>query len=383
MYNNIIKRIVWIFRIFIICIVIFECVVLHFHSIEMQMVSIGGMILLVSNDIFRYYYGKCKSGWVDFCSIAVSIIGTGLYTFWLNSLPASIFFLFPLIELFFVRNSILYPLLALHAGIFIVANFLLNDLSVNNLVIYVSIVVVIYLYKNNIDERSKTNSLNERLKTVNKQLAEYAQKVGQIAAVNERTRIAQDLHDSIGHGLIALSMNLEFIERATAKDNVKIADAAAKAHTLSLKCINDLRSAVSILKGEKISSEDLKAALSEIVENIRHSGVNISLAFEGSIENICPDMKECIYKTVREAVTNSLKNGKADHIQIELTVRGHLLTLSVDDNGIGCESIKKSHGLSGIEERLEKLGGKAEYKTEEGKGFLLRIQIPIENNMEV
>lgn len=378
MYSSIIKRIVWIFRISITCIVIFECVALRFHSVWMQLVSIGGMLLLVINDIFRNYYVKRKSGWISSCSIVVGMIGAGLYAFWLNTLPSSIYFLFPLIELFFGREKIPYPLLFLNFGIFIGGNLLLNDLSVNNLVTYVSIVVVIYLYKINVDERQKTNSLNQRLLAANQQLTEYAQKAGQIAAVNERTRIAQDLHDSIGHGLVALSMNLEFIERVASKDNVKISDAAAKAHSLSLKCINDLRSAVDILKGEKIHSADLRSTLTEIVENIRHSGINISLVCEGNIENICSDLKDCIYKTVREAVTNSLKHGKADHIRIELNVSGPLLILSVDDDGVGCENIRKSHGLSGVERRLEKFGGKAEYMSEEGKGFFMRIQIPIQ-----
>ena len=382
MYNNI-KRFVWIFRISVTCIVIFECVAVRFHSPWMQLASIGGMLLLVLNDILRNHYGKLKSGWIASCSFVVSIIGAGLYAFWLNTLPASIFFLFPLIEIFLGRDKISYPLLVLYSGIFIVENLLLNDLSVNNLVTYVSIVVVMYLYKNNVDQRQKTNSLNESLITANQQLTEYAQKVGQIAAVNERTRIAQDLHDSIGHGLIALSMNLEFIERAADKDNVKIADAAAKAHTLSIKCISDLRSAVHILKVEKICGEDLKAKLTEMIENVRHSGIKISLAFEGDIENICPDLEDCIYKSVREAVTNSIKNGKAYHIRIELKVSGTMLTLSVEDDGIGCKMINKSHGLSGIEKRLENFGGKAEYNSEEGKGFLLRIQIPLEDDKEI
>jgi signal transduction histidine kinase len=172
-------------------------------------------------------------------------------------------------------------------------------------------------------------------------------------------------------------MHLEFIQQTLDHDKEKAGISAAKAYTLSLRCLQDLRSAVSILKEDKTES-NLKLSIDEMIDNIDQSGAKISLVFDNQAEKVSLDIKNCIYKTIREAVTNSLKNGKANDIQIEISNNEQILSVIVKDNGIGCDDVIKSHGLSAIEERAGKLDGMVSYETGQGCGFILRMEIPVD-----
>jgi signal transduction histidine kinase len=313
-----------------------------------------------------------------YLSITVSILGAGLYAFWLNSLPVGIYYLFPLIELIIVCKRILYPLIVLHIGVFIIANYMLKDLTLNNLIVYVSIFIVIYLYRKKIDEKYEIALLNQELISANKQLKEYADNIEKTAKIKERTRIAQEIHDSIGHGLVALSMHLEYIQQTLDHDKEKVGNSVDKAYTLSLRCLQDLRSAVSILKEDK-TENNLKLSIDDMINNIDQCRAKVLLTFDNQAEKVSLDIKNCIYKTIREAVTNSLKNGNANEIQIEVTNNEHKLSVIIKDNGIGCDYVIKSHGLSAIEERAEKLGGTVSFETRQGCGFKLKMEIPTDS----
>ncbi len=376
--NRIMKYMILLLRICTAGTVIFECAMENVPNLWTHTALVCGMILLILNDLLRYYRMKRRSGIIYFLSITVSIVGTGLYAFWLNSLPAGIYYLFPLIELIIYSERILFPLIILHSGLFIIANYILKDLTIRNLVIYISITMIIYLYRKNIDERREIELINKELVNANKQLMEYAKHIEKTAKIRERTRIAQDMHDSIGHGLVALSMHLEFIQQTLDHDKEKASISVAKAHNLSLKCLKDLRSAVNILKEDK-TEDNLKLSISEIIDRIDQSGAKILLEFDNQAEKVSLDIKNCIYKTIREAVTNSLKNGNANEILIEVTINEHILSVIVKDNGIGCDYVIKSHGLSAIEDRAGELDGIVSYETGRGCGFILRMEIPIDN----
>jgi Histidine kinase-, DNA gyrase B-, and HSP90-like ATPase./Histidine kinase. len=357
---------------------IIECAKQSNSDIWVQLAYISGIILLSFNELLRHYWTKFQEDRIYWISISVNIIGAGFYAFLLNSLPASIYYLFPLVELIIDCGKVWYPLVILHIGVFITANYLLDDLTLRNLVIYSSIFMVIYLYRRNLDEKREIAVLNQKLICANQQLMEYADNIEKTAQIKERTRIAQEIHDSIGHGLVALSMHLEFIQMMMDQDQEKASISIQKAHTLSLKCLQDLRSAVSILKEDR-TKNNLENSIQEMIDNINQSEAKIVLTFDNQAEKVSLNIKDCIYKTIREAITNSFKNGNANEIQIKVAYKEHLVLVTVQDNGIGCNYIIKSNGLSAIEERAEKLGGMVDYEAWQGHGFLLRMQIPVES----
>ena len=104
--------------------------------------------------------------------------------------------------------------------------------------------------------------------------------------------------------------------------------------------------------------------------------LTFTLNFDKKVEFCDQDMKNSIYNSVREAVTNGIKHGKAREFRIDITKSSDSIRVIVKDNGDGCVHIKKSHGLQGIEERIGLLNGKVSFSSEKGSGFTLVAEIP-------
>jgi signal transduction histidine kinase len=115
-----------------------------------------------------------------------------------------------------------------------------------------------------------------------------------------------------------------------------------------------------------------------MIESLQTSGkLKFTLNFDKEVESGNQDMKNCIYNSVRESVTNGLKHGKAQQFLIDIAKSGERIRVVVEDNGEGCGQIKKSHGLQGIEERICLLHGKVSFSSEKGRGFKLLAEIPV------
>ncbi len=112
------------------------------------------------------------------------------------------------------------------------------------------VVLILFFFRYSNQEREKEKQLNEELQDANAKLKKYSAEIQNITRVEERTRIAQELHDSIGHGLVALGMNLEFAESTMQRNPSKAAEAIMRARSQSKKCMEDLRKAVTALRNE-------------------------------------------------------------------------------------------------------------------------------------
>ena len=104
-------------------------------------------------------------------------------------------------------------------------------------------------------------------------MAKANAKLKEVTIVKERTRIAQEMHDSIGHSLIALRMHLEFAENVIEANPKRAGEALSKAHTFSQKSIKELRKAVAVLKEQSMSSPiELEELLNDMIESLQTSG---------------------------------------------------------------------------------------------------------------
>jgi signal transduction histidine kinase len=85
-----------------------------------------------------------------------------------------------------------------------------------------------------------------------------------------------------------------------------------------------------------------------------------------------------IFRVIQESVTNSVRHGKSNKVEITIKQENNKLELNISDNGTGCSNIKKGYGMQGIKERTEALDGTAEFSSSPGKGFKTRVLIPFE-----
>ncbi|MFL0252609.1 sensor histidine kinase [Clostridium neuense] len=241
---------------------------------------------------------------------------------------------------------------------------------------YLNIIVVIFVIRSMFIEKMKTEKLNKELNDANLKLKEYSSKIEELTAQRERKRIAQELHDSIGHSLIALNMNLEYAENVVDIKPEKAKEVINKAHAISKNCIIKLREVVSVMK-EDSSVNNLHEAINKLFQNFKsNEKYKFNLKMYDGIEEETGNIKSCIYKTVMEGITNGIKHGKAEEFNVEIEKSCDNILFKVSNNGLGCSNINKSNGMVGIEKRVTDLGGSVKFYCKNGTGFIIDAIIP-------
>lgn len=319
---------------------------------------------------FRYYF-----------LLTAAILVTNLLLYQVGSVETYIYYIFPLQVILVDFEKIPLHLLIPHFILYLLINAFNGNLARESLLEvliypYFSAVPIIYLFKRNVVGKRKVLKLNEELRESNTMLKEYSKKIEELTITKERARIAQELHDSLGHSLMALNMNLEYAEGVMAAKPEKVEAAIKKAHMLSTACIKDLRTAVSILK-ENTQIRELGKSLQEIFNNVQETGkLHFQLEMDDSMEAVNPEIKNCIYRAVLESITNGVKHGKAANFNIMITKDSGGILLKIEDDGCGCMDIIESNGLSGIRNRVSVLGGSMDFHSSSGCGFMMEARIP-------
>lgn len=219
----------------------------------------------------------------------------------------------------------------------------------------------------------------DKLKLLNSNLIEYSFKEREYLISSERTRISQELHDSIGHSLMALSMNVRYIKAI--KDKKEIDEELNNIDTLVKESIDTLRTTVYNLR-KLDETSNFQEQVKNIIKKFNELNmVRINFDCDKSIENTSVHIKNVLLTTIKEGITNSLKHGDASEINISIELITSLegipiIKLFITNNGKGCKSIVKSNGLSGITKRIEDVHGRVEFKSPKNKGFTIEALIP-------
>lgn len=237
-------------------------------------------------------------------------------------------------------------------------------------------------YKKLMAELSEKNeeitNMNKELTSMNAQLREHSLMVEELAITKERNRYARDAHDTIGHTMTKLITILEVCHMTCQKDPQATAKKLEEALNISRMGINEIRRSIAGLIPEKLEVNSLKNALKCLVSDFLATGVNIDFSIDGHEKNISPSCSNTIFRACQEALTNSLRHGKAKNVTIILRFSENNVTLFILDDGIGCKDIKEGMGLEGMKQRVQSLNGTISYGSDGYKGFNIVIDIPLE-----
>ncbi|MEO0366807.1 MAG: sensor histidine kinase [Pseudomonadota bacterium] len=209
--------------------------------------------------------------------------------------------------------------------------------------------------------RDQTQALNAELVATQHLLSEASRQ-------SERTRIARDLHDLVGHHLTALSINLQIAERMADGD---LKGRIEQSRGLARLLLSDVRDAVSTLRDQ--GQIDLRRSLELLVENVPRLDITLEIAPSVVVENV--EVADAIIRCVQEALTNSLRHSKARHSWIEITQESQAVRVEVRDDG-GTTELCEGNGLKGMRERLKSVGGTLAIEPNRA-GVAVRAQIPL------
>ena len=190
----------------------------------------------------------------------------------------------------------------------------------------------------------------------------------------ERSRIAQEIHDSAGHTFTMINSVSRILEAEIRKSEPDINNMIEYIRELdgfSRSGITQLRCSINNLRDENFM-KSVTQAVKTVSDSLR-GGVELCIQGEDTGEyNFC--IRE-VYDNTREAVTNSVRCG-AERIDIIIKFSAEYLEIYILDNGKGCKCISEHSGLSGIRNRTEKLGGNVKFSSVYGEGFSVIMKIP-------
>ncbi|WP_340538673.1 sensor histidine kinase [Nocardioides sp. GXZ039] len=235
-------------------------------------------------------------------------------------------------------------------------------------------------------EAAERQRLLDELTAAQDELASAERRAGAIA---ERTRLARDLHDSIGQGLTSINLMLQAAERdwdrepAVARDLVTTAAGTARRELdESRRVVQNL--AATGLDGELVSGTALAEALrSAITESTGATTTVASLALHGEPQPVSPAIATALIRTVRGSLANVVEHADAGRVAVTLTQLPGEVLLDVRDDGRGFDPAAPpggSHrgtGLRGIRQRAESLGGRVSLESAPGEGTAVSVALPV------
>lgn len=209
-----------------------------------------------------------------------------------------------------------------------------------------------------------------------------AREVETLATALERTRIARDIHDSLGHTLTTLDIQLELAQRLYQRDPHRAIEALNTAKCLAGQSLAEVRRSVSAMREENF---DLNVALGMLVEQFQRAPRSGSLRdrrfqidLQANIPTLPLPTRHQLYCIVREALTNVQKHSRATRVTVRGSATSEAVILAVTDNGVGFDlhSPNAGFGLRGMQERVQILGGEIKIESSLGRGTLIEVRIP-------
>lgn len=206
----------------------------------------------------------------------------------------------------------------------------------------------------------------------NQSLRLSQQEVQRLAQSAERERIGRDLHDVLGHTLSLIVMKSELASRLFEHDPNAAAIQIREVESVARDALGQIRTAVAGIRLAGLEAELANARLSLL-------SADIQLHYQLAQVELSTEVETVLALAVREAVTNIIRHSNASMVEIELLKIKNNLQLQISDNGKN-KLVVPGHGLSGMRERLELLGGRLEIDTGPHGGVRLILSCPIVEN---
>lgn len=218
----------------------------------------------------------------------------------------------------------------------------------------------------------QARSQRRELSRLNAELEAAHRAAEQASRLAERHRIARDLHDTLGHSLTALSLELEFAWQLASGP---VAQAVERAQGINRQLLSDVRQTVSTVRAE---DPDLRLSLIEHLQQLGEQFPALKLTFSGERElPLDPATCQVLLKCAREAVTNAVKHSSAREVRLSLSRGQDWAELQVENTAVSRAAPHESYGLRGMRERLLAVGGSLEIVCAAGL-FRLEARVPLE-----
>ncbi|HEY7020182.1 MAG TPA: sensor histidine kinase [Ktedonobacterales bacterium] len=234
-------------------------------------------------------------------------------------------------------------------------------------------------------ERARAEALVAELEAAQRQLRAYAAESEELAISRERNRMAREIHDTLGHYLTILAVQLETALKMEELGDARLHAELVEARRAAAECLTEVRRSVAALRPADLTTLSLPDALARLVSEYEalDPTIEIALDIEGSADGLDLEQRLALYRCAQEALTNVRKHSGASRALLRLRVDESKAEFLALDNGRGASSDSEKapgFGLLGIRERIALLGGKSSMGPEQGKGWRVQVTLPIQQH---
>jgi signal transduction histidine kinase len=258
---------------------------------------------------------------------------------------------------------------------------LIINMAINITLLFCLITVFVFLLVNVLMSEYRSR---QELGNVNKQLRKYALLIEDRAMLQERNRIAREIHDSLGHSLTAQNIQLANALLYLRSNLDRTETFLAEAKKLGSHALQDVRHSVATLRSDPLRGKLLKVAIAELIKDLQDR-TEISFYYHSNIPDRLPnEITSTVYRIVQEALTNIIKHSEATEVKISVQLVTNYLEVQVQDNGTGFNPQENTtgFGIQGMRERTTALGGKFNLVSLPEKGCHVTATIPLVNKLK-
>jgi signal transduction histidine kinase len=224
-------------------------------------------------------------------------------------------------------------------------------------------------------ERERTREAREHAQRI----AELRDRDVERAVVEERLRIARDVHDITGHHLSAISLQAAGASGARgATSDPEVRDALANIHRLTSEALGQTRRALGALRASgpaTLAPTPRLAHIDQLLQPARDAGLAVDLKLDGAGRPLSDELEVCAYRVLQESLTNVVRHANATAVRVRVTYGKRELTISVEDDGAG-RPARPGGGIAGMRERVAIVGGSIAAGPS-ARGWSVRASLPL------
>jgi signal transduction histidine kinase len=219
------------------------------------------------------------------------------------------------------------------------------------------------------------------LAEANRKLAQYAAATEQLAVSQERNRLARELHDTLAHSLSGATVQLEAVQALWEIKPEEARHMLDQALEVTQSGLTEARRALHSLRASPLEDLGLALAISDMAKSTAaRANLRLELDAQNHIENLPPEVEQCIYRVAQEAMANVTRHSDAKALRVALRHDYKTLTLTIADDGRGFDPATVNdmrYGLKGLRERAEIIGAALQVDSASKTGTTIKLIVPL------
>lgn len=255
----------------------------------------------------------------------------------------------------------------------------------NTLSIFVDI-AIFYGFGSSLGRMILVNNANRKLiasiEEKNKDLEYYSKKVEELTIKEERNRVSQDLHDTVGHIFTSVITSLDALPYLYRANQEEAEKSIKEISNLARNGLDDVRKTIHQMS--PINNQTLIESIQDLIDDfMKHTATNVEMNTQGEAIEVGERIKLAIIRCIQEGLTNAKKHGDASFIKVNITFEHEELIVQIEDNGKGCNELNLGFGLRSMKDRISALAGTVNFYSKLNSGMRITCSIPLAKEVSV